>query len=267
MAMNYVIAPSTNLTGPTLSTRSPKTKPVVSVVVPCYNEAARCDALIQAIRRWNPAFGSAEIILVDDGSTDSTGQLLRDAVAANPVPNPTLRVVVRSLPKNQGKGAAIRAGVALTSSPYVVFLDADLSVGFDAIGPAITKLDHTGAAVAMASRKHPDSVIPRDQPARRQLGGRFINKVIRVLGLSSSHDTQCGFKVMRGPVARTIFPQVVSSGFAFDVELLARAERTNHTVLEIPVTWTHHEGSTVNPVVDGIKMLFELFRIRWRVRR
>lgn len=243
------------------------TNPVVSVVVPCYNEAARCDALIQAIRRWNPPFGAAEIILVDDGSTDETSRLLRDELANNPIPNPPVSIVIRTLTHNQGKGGAIRAGVALTSSPYVAFLDADLSVGFAAVGTAITKLDHTGAAVAMASRKHPESVIPHDQPMRRQLGGRLINLAVRGLGLSTSHDTQCGFKLMRGSVARSIFPQVVTSGFAFDVELLARAERANHAVLEIPVEWTHHEGSTVSPVVDGIKMMIELFRIRLRVRK
>jgi len=149
---------------------------------------------------------------------------------------------------------------------YVVFLDADLSVGLDAIGPTISRLDSTGAELAYGSRRHPESIIPTDQPWRRQIGGRAINSFARLLGLTTSRDTQCGFKVLRRRTAAHLFPLIRDQRFAFDMELLFLADRMRYPTIEVPVTWTHHDGSKVDPVSDGIDMLKAMLAIRHRWR-
>ncbi|MDH3754574.1 MAG: glycosyltransferase family 2 protein [Acidimicrobiia bacterium] len=237
------------------------TRPAVSVVIPCFNEADRTPALIGALRRWQPPFGSAEVILVDDGSTDGTADLL--AAACDDL---DLDVTLLRFDQNRGKGAAVRHGVGTAQGSYVVFLDADLSVELDAIAAAISRLDHSGADLAFGSRRHPESDVPDDQPLRRQLGGRLVNMLTRRLGLSSSRDTQCGFKVMRRALAHDVFPRVEDNRFAFDVELLHLAEQRGYETIEVPVRWRHHDGSKVRPVRDGLGMVRALWAIRRRTR-
>lgn len=251
------VAPTATLTIPA--------PPAVSVVIPCFNEARRIPALVTALRRWRPPFGEAEVVVVDDGSTDDTFELLR---AASRDLDDHLTVRVERLVPNRGKGAAVRHGIRSAEGTYVVFLDADLSVDLDAIGPAISRLDSQGADVAFGSRRHPESVIPHQQPWLRQLGGRAINLWARMLGLTTSRDTQCGFKVMRRRAAANLFPLVRDDGFAFDVELLYAAERLRYPVIEVPVTWEHHDGSTVQPIRHGLAMAGALvgIRRRWRQR-
>lgn len=248
-------------TAPPVSIPAP---PVVSLVVPCFNESARIPELIKALRRWDPPFGHAEVIAVDDGSSDDTYSLLQQA-AEDLAGHVDIRV--ERLEQNAGKGAAVRHGIAVAGGTYTVFLDADLSVGLDEIAPTISRLDQAGADIAFGSRHHPESVIPEAQPLRRQLGGRAINLAARALGLTSSRDTQCGFKVLRRDAASYLFPLVRDNGFAFDIELLYLAERLRYSVIEVPVTWSHRDGSTVSPVRDGLAILRTMVSIRRRWRQ
>lgn len=238
--------------------------PVVSVVIPCFNESARIPALVEALLAWEPPFRHAEVIVVDDGSSDDTASLLEDA-ATELAGHIDLRV--ERLDENRGKGRAVQHGVARAGGTYTIFLDADLSVGLDAIGPTIGRLDHSHASIAYGSRRHPDSHLPVQQSWRRQLGGRAINAIARGLGLTTSHDTQCGFKVLRRDAAAHLFPLVREQRFAFDMELLFLADRMRYKTIEVPVEWTHCEGSTVSPVRDGLAMVRAMVKMRRRWRR
>jgi glycosyltransferase involved in cell wall biosynthesis len=238
--------------------------PVVSVVIPCFNESARIPALVEALHAWQPPFRHAEVIAVDDGSCDDTAILL-EAAATELAGHLDLRV--ERLDRNRGKGGAVQHGVARAGGTYTVFLDADLSVGLDAIGPAIGRLDRSHASIAFGSRRHPESLLPVEQSWRCQVGGRVINAIARGLGLTTSHDTQCGFKVLRRDAAAHLFPLVREQRFAFDVELLFLADRMRYKTIEVPVEWTHRDGSTVSPVRDGLAMIRSMVAMRRRWRR
>ncbi len=234
--------------------------PAVSVVVPMFNEADRVPELLRAIRRWQPPFDSAEILLVDDGSTDGTADLLRTGLAQTR----TVPATVIGYELNRGKGAAVRYGVEHASGRFVCFLDADLSVDLAAVGKAISVMQHEGADVAFGSRRHPNTTIPEPQPLARRMSGQVFNLMVRTLGLSRWKDTQCGFKIFSSEAAAAAFPEVEAEGFAFDVELLLVAEELGFDVMPIPVEWRHRDGSKVSPLRDGWAMARSLWAIRAR---
>lgn len=233
----------------------------VSAVVPMFNERARVPDLCRAIRRWSPPFGGAEVVLVDDGSTDGTADLVQELLVGTDVEYRLVR-----LPTNRGKGAAVREGVRNSIGTFVAFLDADLSVDFDQLERALGMMLHHRADVACGSRRHPDTRIPEPQPVLRRLGGRCFNAMVRALGLSTFLDTQCGFKVFRAGAARRIFEIVECDGFAFDVEVLYVAEHLGLEVVAVPVVWSHRDASKVSPLGDGARMARSLVGIRWRGR-
>ncbi len=225
-----------------------------------FNEAARVPELLQAIRRWQPPFDSAEILLVDDGSTDGTAGLLRAGLEQGP----RVAASVIGYDVNRGKGAAVKHGVEHASGRFICFLDADLSVDLAAIARAISVMQHEGADVAFGSRRHPSTKIPEPQPLTRRVSGQIFNLMVRTLGLSRWRDTQCGFKILSREAARAAFPEVEAAGFAFDVELLLLAEDLGFDVMPIPVEWRHRDGSKVSPVRDGWAMARSLWAIRAR---
>ena len=228
-----------------------------SVVVPAFNEAQRIGPTLERIlvyfeRRSPPA----EIVVVDDGSSDATAE-----VAARFTPR-GVRLV--RLPRNRGKGAALRAGVAATSGAAVLVTDADLST-------PIEELERLEAALAdaelvLGSRAVAGSRITRRQPWHREWMGRSFNRLIRTLGVTSLHDTQCGFKLLRGDVARRLFAEQTVDRFAYDVELVWLARRRGFRVVEIGVAWHDSPASKVHPVRDAASMLIDVLRFRFRHR-
>lgn len=234
----------------------------LQVVIPAHNEAGRLPATLDLLRRHAIA-GSArlaprmEAIVVDNACTDDTAALARSASSAElPV------AVVRC--DRRGKGAAVAAGVAVSDAPYVAYMDADGATSLDALDRAMVSLA-AGADVVVASRAHPDSVVSARHLALRGWGASAFRAIAaRVVGGIS--DTQCGFKVMRGELARQAFRDVHSTGFSFDVELLARLRERRAAVVELPVTWTDVAGSTFRPARHGAAAFADLARIYWRTR-
>jgi dolichyl-phosphate beta-glucosyltransferase len=237
--------------------------PPLSIIIPAYNEERRiAPTLAQITAYLDRRHRAYELIVVDDGSRDRT----RDHVAAVAAEHPQVQLL--ALPRNAGKGAAVRAGVLASRGRTVLFSDADLSTPIEELGKLEAALDG-GADVAIGSRAAPGDV-ERRQPLLRRVQGRAFHLVVRALGfraVASVRDTQCGFKLFRGPVARALFAELTLTGFAFDVELLELAF-DRFRVAEIPVAWTHADGSKVRPGIDALKMLRDLTRIRWTwVRR
>ncbi|MBK9034704.1 MAG: glycosyltransferase family 2 protein [Myxococcales bacterium] len=232
--------------------------PTMSIVIPAYNEAARiAPTLARVVAYATARWARFEIIVVDDGSRDRTAAVVEEVAAGCA----SVRLV--RLSANAGKGAAVRAGVLASRGALVLFSDADLSTP---IGEVV-RLERglrDGADVAIGSRAAPGDVA-RTQPLLRRIQGRGFHWVVRALGfraVASIRDTQCGFKLFRGAVARALFRELTLTGFAFDVELLELA-CGRFRVDEIPVAWTHVDGSKVRPGIDAARMVVDLMRIRW----
>ena len=236
--------------------------PRLSVVIPAFNESDRLPPTISRIHdylRENPDWLPAEILVVDDGSADDT------AAAAKSVDLSGLfDLKVLAHEANRGKGAAVRTGFAHTSGKWVLLTDADLSAPI----AELPKLARAAAAggVAVGSRSVERRLIENPQPRYRNLMGRTFNLAVRTLGLASIGDTQCGFKLFPGELARMLASVQRLDGFAFDVELLVLTRLWGFPVHEVAVRWLHVEASRVQAVRHSSQMLRDVFRIwLWRV--
>lgn len=229
--------------------------PTLSVVVPTYNEEARIGPTVRRIVEYcSAAEPEFELIVVDDGSTDRTVEVVHEAAAGNP------RVRVIELGRNCGKGAAVRAGMLGSYGAQVLFSDADLATPIEEVVKLQAALA-AGHEVAVASRGLPDSQIEIRQHPMRELMGRTFNLMVRALALGGIRDTQCGFKLFTRAATDDLFTRASIDGFAFDVEILWLA-RHRYRIAEIPVVWRHIEESKVSPGGDAARMFLDLVRIR-----
>ncbi|MGI5338837.1 dolichyl-phosphate beta-glucosyltransferase [Streptomyces sp. CA-181903] len=230
----------------------------LSVVVPAYNEEDRLAPSLKAIRAHLDAEGpdSWELIVVDDGSTDGTADVVRAAAAEDP------RVRLLGSPANRGKGHAVRTGVLASRGRRVLVTDADLAAPIAELPLLTARLDE-GAAAAVGSRALPGSRIGIRQHALREALGRAGAGVIRALAAPGVRDTQCGFKLFEGERARTAFAASRLNGWAFDVEILRFFRQHGWTVAEVPVRWDHRPGSKVRPPAYAA-VLGDLVRLRIR---
>lgn len=228
--------------------------PRLSVVIPAYNEATRIGATLHALADAT-AGQDVEVVVVDDGSTDDTA-----AVAESLLDFSGHRQILR-LDHNQGKGAAVRAGVLAARGQLILCMDADLATDLEALPRFLDDL--RDADVVVGSRAVPGAVVMQGTRDRAVMG-RVFNRLARWSTGVHIHDTQCGFKAFQGPAARTIFGLARCDRFAFDVEVLVLAERLGLRVIERPVTWTAVEGSSVRRVSDSARAACDVVRIAWR---
>lgn len=233
-----------------------------SVVVPLYQESSRIEGTVRRLAASPLADPDTEFLFVDDGSTDDTVAVVERALAAT-----GLRAEVLRLASNQGKGAAVRTGVLAARGQTIAFVDADLSSPPGAIAEVLRAVEEHGAQVAIASRAHPTSAITVRQPVARETAGKTFNRLIRALGLTTLPDTQCGLKAFDAETARALFQPLQTRRFAFDVEVLARAQKLNLRIAVIPSEWAHVEESRVAPLRDGLRMAWDAVRVRWALRR
>ena len=211
----------------------------IEIVIPARNEAARLPAGLAALCEKAAALPlPATVLVVDNGSTDGTGDIVR-RWPAGPVPVGLLHC------PQPGKGAAVRAGLLATRAPFVGFCDADMSTDLSAIDIAISLLG-AGYPVVIGSRGLPASVIEGRSAGMRHFGATVFNTLARAV-VPGATDTQCGFKFFSGPLARDAAQSLRSTGFIFDVELLARCLRLGADVTEIPVRWHDVAGSKFSP--------------------
>jgi len=232
-------------------------RPAISIIIPAYNESARIGkALEEVVRCIHDRKWQAEIIVVNDGSTDRTAPIVREFAATH------AEVRLLNNQENRGKGFSVRHGVLHSVGEMVMFTDADLSAPMEEAERLFDAL-RQGADIAIGSRWLERKRQTLKQPLYRQLFGRCFNGVTRlVMGLPFA-DTQCGFKAFRHPVAQTIFQLQRIERWGFDPELLFIALRRGYTIREVPVTWGHDERSRLSYLKDGLKMLEEIAYIRW----
>lgn len=229
----------------------------LSVVVPAYREADRIADTVDQIRQTLAPLDTAgaeaafEVIVVDDGSGDDTADLASEAGAD--------QVIV--LPRNRGKGAAVRAGMLASRGRVVAFCDADLAYAPSHLLTLLEKVE-SGFDAVIGNRRHPDSA-GHTTTGLRALGSRVVNRLASGLLLAAPLDTQCGLKAFRGDVARRLFAVTRIDGFAFDIEVLHLTERAGWTLGQIPVVLADTgDRSTVH-----VSAVADLVRDLLRVRR
>ena len=224
----------------------------LSVVVPAYNEAKRISSgLAKLVDAVDPT--DTEIIVVDDGSTDSTVELATDALRGLPA------ATVLSLPTNVGKGAAVKAGLVEATGSSIAFVDADMATDLADLAPLIAALDFHH--IAIGSRSHKGSSVDR-RPRMRAIMNRTFGMLVTAVTSLPYMDTQCGFKAFRGPVAKLLCHGMTVEHFGFDVQLLDLAARLGLDVTSMPVKWTDVEGSHVVPVRHGIETAVDVLTMR-----
>ena len=238
--------------------RPGESEPEISIVIAAYNEQVRIGlTLVRTLEYLAARHPSSEVIVVDDGSTDATVQVVEQIARGDE------RVRVLRQPHNRGKGAAIRRGMLDARGRHVLFMDADLATPIEELDTLLVWA-HEGYDVVIGSRGLAESDIRQRQPLPRELMGRVFNLIVRSALLGGFKDTQCGFKLFRRDVARDLFGRQTIDGFAFDVEVLLLAKESGYRVREVPVVWYHAPNSKVSPVSDATKMLGDVLALRWR---
>jgi len=228
--------------------------PLLTIIIPAYNEERRLPTTLPQVADFVEAQDyPAEILVVDNASTDRTSDVVRAVAAEHPI----ISLLYQPI---QGKGAAVRKGMLEGRGEYLFICDADLAMPIEEVNkflpPTLSDYD-----VAIASREAAGA-IRYNEPWYRHLMGRVFNLLVRLLAVPGIQDTQCGFKCLRREAARDIFTIQKIDGWAFDVEILHIARRRGYRIVEVPIHWYYGEGSRVSPVRDSINMLIEVLHIR-----
>jgi glycosyltransferase involved in cell wall biosynthesis len=233
--------------------------PRFSLVIPAFNEADRiAKTLRESLGYLETTSPDSEVIVVNDGSTDATSEVVRDVFSE---PSRVATRLLEHFP-NRGKGAAVRQGLLAASKPIGLFSDADLSTPIEEAPKLVEPIAAGQLDVAFGSRALDRRLIGHRQPWRREQGGRVFNLIVRLATGLPFWDTQCGFKAFRLDVFRPILETAKTDGFGFDVELLYLARKANLRLEEIPVRWNHNEGSKVSFLRDSVRMLREIASLR-----
>lgn len=228
-----------------------------SIVIPAFNEKARIGAtLSEVIRCVESNSWAAEIIVVDDGSSDNTAAIVKTFAARYSF------VQLLSNGSNRGKGYSVRNGMLHANGEIALFTDADLSSPMEE-APRLFNALRQGADVAIGSRWLETSRQTIRQPLYRRFFGRCFNLVTRMIMRLPFVDTQCGFKAFTREAAQTIFQLQRIERWGFDPEILFIALKRGYVVREVPVSWGHDERSRISYLRDGLQMLKELVLVRW----
>ena len=242
-------------------TRADSAEPLLSIVIPAYNEGRRLGPALAQIREYLERTGTtAEIIVVDDGSTDDTAEV---AERFDPGAIP-LRVFRND--GNRGKGYSVRRGFLAAAGKLLLMTDADQSTPLWEIEKLTPHLE-AGCKVVIGSRELPDSEVSPPQGWPRRVLGKLLRLVRGWIMLHDIRDTQCGFKCFTREAGRRIFARLKTRRFAFDCEALLLARKLGYRICEVGVVWCNDRDSRVRLVRDSLEMIVSLVRIRWRLRR
>lgn len=227
----------------------------LSIVFPAHNEEKRLPRTLEQTAAFLQAQPySAEIIVVENGSTDRTLAVAEEHAARLPM----LRVIHE---EQRGKGRAVRRGMLAARGEYRFFCDVDLSMPITEINRFFPP-QLEGAEIVIASREAPGSV-RYNEPAYRHTTGRVFNWMVKTLALPGIEDSQCGFKCFSASAAEALFPLQTIMGWSFDVELLYAARRRGLRIVELDIPWYFNPDSKVHVLRDSWRMFWDLLSIRW----
>jgi glycosyltransferase involved in cell wall biosynthesis len=229
-------------------------RPLLSIIVPAYNEEQRLPASLEKIAAFvNGQAFQSEVIVVDDGSRDRTAEVVEGYAACYPFIS-----LIRN--PHRGKGCAVKTGMLAGTGEYLFLCDADLSMPIEQVLRFLppSRADY---GIAIGSRESEGSR-RIGEPGYRHLMGRVFNLIVRLLAVPGFQDTQCGFKSFRRDVARDVFSVQRMDGFGFDVEVLFIARCRGYRIVEVPIDWYHMANSRVSPIRDTFKMFRDVLEVR-----
>ena len=233
----------------------PVVQPSLSIIIPVFNEEERIGSTLNLVVNFLRTREYAwEIVISDDGSTDSTVSVVKQFI------NDGSNIKLLEL-AHHGKGWAIKNGMLSATGKHRFICDADLSMPIDQMERFFVN-DSGCVEIAIGSREMPLSR-RLGEPFSRRLMGRIYNILVKGMGVSGITDSQCGFKCFSGEQVFALFNKQTISGFAFDVEILFLAQRAGITIREIDIDWYYMPNSKVRPILDSICMTWDLARIRW----
>lgn len=229
----------------------------LSIIIPAYNEENRIKNTFLAIEDYlKDKRINAEVIIVNDGSTDRTSEVVESYKQKNK------NIKSINFEKNQGKGFAVKAGVEASQGKYILFTDADNSTPIEEFEKLLIHMKAKNAKLAIGSRYLHDSNVKIKQPYYRILIGRIGNLLIRLFLIDNIKDTQCGFKLFEHKAAKEIFSFQKVKRFGFDMEALVIAQKLDYKIIEVPVSWFNSAESRFRPIKDTIRTLRDLFYIK-----
>lgn len=235
--------------------------PDLSIIIPAYNEAQRIRPTLEALDDYLAADGIRyEIVVVDDGSSDDTAQLVRSIATRRPA----IRCIV-AMP-NRGKGSATRRGMLAARGAVRVMYDADGAIAPSELPRIVNPVRLGDVDVAIGSRRADGARVVERPPWYRAAWSRMSNKVVRWTLVPGIRDTQCGFKAFSAAAAVELFSRGRIDRWSFDMEILALARMLGRTILQVPVAWSDDPRSRINPVRDAVRGLRELIEIRRNLR-
>lgn len=241
---------------------------LLSVIIPAYNEESRLpETLIEVYNFLSRQKYSSEIVVVNDGSTDHTSETAGSFFRTIEQTSKNVTFQVLQHQQNQGKGAAMRTGIMAANGQYLLLSDADGSTPIEEVVDLLNTI--TMCEIAIGSRHLPESDIRVYQPWYRRLLSRVANIGIQILLLPGIADTQCGFKLFRKEIAKTIFRLSTINGWGLDMEILFIARLLGYSIKEVPITWLNSPQSRVRPIRGALRTLKELLQIRingWKGR-
>ena len=237
----------------------------ISIVIPAFNEEKKIGRDVEVAAAFiDEESVLGEIVVVDDGSTDKTADEANNAAVTSAIERNVIR-----LDKNRGKGNAVKTGILASKGDAVLFADSGTCVPYANALPQIARIRKGELDIAMASRRLKDTVIHRNRSWKRRVLSLVFRAVARIItGVPNRFsDTQCGFKIYRGVIARELFAECKTAGFLFELEILLRALKRGYRVEEFPVEWTCDFDTRLRPGSDAAGVLKEMFQVRSIIKK
>jgi dolichyl-phosphate beta-glucosyltransferase len=235
--------------------------PSVSLIIPCYNESIRVAKMIDGIKEFIATWhGLFEIIIIDDGSTDDTVSLIKNNLLyKNLLADNKIQLIQQT---NTGKGGALQKGITAATLDFVLTVDADMAAHPVEImnWRLQNKATFARDTICIASRTLAASKLILI--SNRRSSGKLFNTIVRIITNLPFKDTQCGFKLYPRAIAQQLFANLRTKGWAHDVEILLQANKQSIPVIEMPITWNERDASKINVLRDGMKMLWEVMKMR-----